>query len=101
EEIGRSLRRAADPADLRRAVRRHVELEEGLHDRGRDRIVAAAGAKRRHSALVVADREPESVTLEALVNDPGLDDRRHALTPSTLALRTASTTVRLSSGRPP
>src|SRR5690606_36532551 len=101
EKVRGRLRRATDAAYLRRAMRRHVELEEGLHDRGRDRVVPAAGAERRHPAFVVADREAERVPREALVDDPGLDDRRHAVTPCSLASCTASTTVRQSIGSPP
>ena len=69
QEIRRRLRRAADAAHLRDAVRRNVELEERLHDRRRDRVVPAAGAERRHAAFVVAHREPERVALEPLVHD--------------------------------
>ena len=37
------------------------ELPERVDDRGGDRVVAAAGAQRRHRALVVAHREAEVV----------------------------------------
>jgi hypothetical protein len=47
EEIGRRLRRAADAGELGDAVRRDVELEAGLDDGGRDRVVPAARAQRR------------------------------------------------------
>ena len=64
EEIGRRLGRAADARQLGDAVRRQVQLETGLHDRGADRIVAAAGAERRDRALVVATGEAERVRLQ-------------------------------------
>ena len=54
EEIGRRLRRAADAGNLGHAVRLDRQLEAGLDDRGGDRVVAAAGAQRRHRAFVVA-----------------------------------------------
>jgi hypothetical protein len=44
EEIGRRLRRAADARDLRHPMRLDGEVEAGLDDRRRDRVVAASGA---------------------------------------------------------
>ena len=61
EEIGRRLRRAADPRQLGDAMRLDVEVVERLDDRRRDRIVAAARAQRRDRALVVAARVAELV----------------------------------------
>src|SRR5258706_11834351 len=42
-------------------MRRQLELEAGLDDRGTDRIVAAAGAERGYRAFVVAPGEAQLV----------------------------------------
>src|SRR5262249_59252231 len=54
KEIGRCLRRAADAGEFRDSMRLDVQLETSLDEGPRDRVVAAAGAQRRHRALVVA-----------------------------------------------
>ena len=54
QEVRGRLRRAADAAHLRRAMRRKLELPQRLHERRGDGVVSAAGAERRHRALVVA-----------------------------------------------
>src|SRR6185437_9200893 len=61
EEISRGLGRTADARELRHAMRRQVELEARLDDRGGNRVMAAAGAQRRDCAFVVAMREAELV----------------------------------------
>ena len=71
QEVRRRLRRAADAAHLRGAVRRDVELPERLDERGGDRVVPAAGAERRHRAFVVALRQPERVLRRAKDGEPG------------------------------
>ena len=78
EEIGRRLRRAADPRQLRHPVRRQVELEAGLDQRRRDRIVPAPGAERRHRALVVAVGEAELVGRQLRVMEPRLEEVGHS-----------------------
>ena len=55
-EVRGRLRGAADATHLRRPVGRDVQLEEGLDDRGRHGVMAAAGAERRHRPLVIASR---------------------------------------------
>ena len=78
EEIGRRLRRAADPRQLGDAVRREVELEAGLDDRRGDRVVAAAGAERRDRALVVAVGEAELVLRQRRDGGIGFGDIGHS-----------------------
>ena len=51
EEVRGGLGRAADAAHLRHAVRRDVELPEGLDQRRGDRVVPAPGAERGHRRL--------------------------------------------------
>ena len=80
EEIVRRLRRAADAGELGDAMRLDRELEAGLDDGGRDRVVTAAGAQRRHRALVVAAREAERVLRQLGVSELGLDDVGHDAT---------------------
>src|SRR5262249_12108805 len=79
EEIGRRLRRAADAGELGHPVRLDVELEAGLDDRARDRVVAAPGAQRRYRALVVAVGIAERVLRQRRVVEFGLGDVGHAL----------------------
>ena len=62
------------PLSLATPVRRHGELEAGVHDRRGDRIVAAAGAERRHRPFVVAPGEAERVG-----RDRGMPELRLAL----------------------
>ncbi len=80
EEIGRRLRRAADARQLGDAVRLDRELEAGLDDRGRDRVVAAAGAQRRDRALVVAVGVAERILRQRGVVEFRLDDVGHDIT---------------------
>src|SRR5688572_19333954 len=107
EEVGRRLRRAADPAHLADLVRRDAQFPERAHDRRRDRVVAAAGAQRRHRALVVAAGQTDRVLLERGVMNLRLGNgRRHTVTSITaacrpIALRTPPTTVSALSGTPP
>ena len=61
QHVGRRLRRAADAAELGDPVRRQAQFEAGVDDRRADRVVAAAGAERRHRAFVVAVGEAERV----------------------------------------
>ena len=42
-------------------MRRQIELETRLDDRGADRIMAAAGAERGNRAFVIAPRETQLV----------------------------------------
>ncbi len=69
------------PRHLGHPVRRDVELEAGLDDRGGDRIVAAAGAQRGHAALVVAAGQAELVARRPRVGDLRLGDEGHAASP--------------------
>src|SRR5437879_5354614 len=64
KDVGRRLRGAANTAELRHAVGRKRKFETGAHDRRADRIMAAAGAERRHGPLVVAMGEAQRVHLE-------------------------------------
>ncbi len=80
EEIGRRLRRAADAGDLRDPMRLDRQLEARLDDRRGDRIVAAAGAQRRHRAFVVAMRVAERVLRQGRVVELGLGDIGHDTT---------------------
>src|SRR6185295_10169581 len=86
---------------LRDRVRRDIELEEGLHYRRGDRVVAASSAERGHAAFIVARREAERVALEARVNDLRLRNRGHAASPRAAACSSVSTTQRQSIGKPP
>src|SRR5581483_5098895 len=86
EEVGRRLGRAADARQLGDAVRLQIELEAGLHDRGADRIVAAAGAQRRDRSLVVAPGVAERVGRQLRVVELGLGDEGHGT-----ALRSGTT----------
>ena len=78
QEIGRRLRRAADPGQLRHLVRRDRQLPERLDDRRGDRVVPAAGTERRDRAFVVAPREPDGVLLQRRMVDFGFGDVGHA-----------------------
>ena len=77
EEIGRRLRRAADAGHLGDAVRRQVHLEAGFDQRGRDRVVPAARAQRRHGAFVVAPRQAERVLRQRRMMGGWLGDVAH------------------------
>ena len=61
-------------------MRRHVELEERLDDRARDRVVSAARAQRRHRAFVVAVRVTELVLGQVGVVQSGLGEVSHGAT---------------------
>src|SRR2546429_656266 len=80
EEVGRGLRRAADAGELGDAVRRHVELEERLDDRARDRVVPAARAQRRHRPFIVAVGVAELVLRKLGVVQSGLGEISHGAT---------------------
>src|SRR5690606_12708184 len=54
EEVVGRLGAAADAGKLGQPVRLDVELPAGLDDRGRDRVVPAAGAQRADLPFVVA-----------------------------------------------
>ena len=77
EHVSRRLRRAADAAELGDAVRRQRQLEAGAHDRRADRIVAAAGAERRHRPFVVAMGEAERIHFERRVMELRLGEIAH------------------------
>src|ERR1700733_5653132 len=64
EHIGRRLRRTADAAELGDTMGRQAEFVAGVNDRGADRIVATAGAKRRDGAFIVAMGEAEGMDLQ-------------------------------------
>ena len=81
EEVVGRLRRAADARELGDAVRLDVELPAGLHQRRRDRVVAAAGAQGRDLALVVAPREAELVARQGRVVQLRLGEVGHAASP--------------------
>src|SRR5262249_45486374 len=87
EEIGRRLRRAADAGELGHPVRLDIELETGLDDRARDRIVAAAGAQRRYRTFVVAMGIAERVLGQRRVMEFGLGDVGHGLRVLSSSLR--------------
>ena len=82
QKVGRRLRRAADAGELGDAMRRQVELETGVHDRRRDRVMAAAGAERGDRALVVAMREAERVLLDRGMAEFRLGKISHERAPS-------------------
>src|SRR5205807_2365806 len=69
-----------DAGELGHPVRLDVELEAGLDDGARDRIVAAAGAQRRYRALVVAVGVAERVLRQRRVVELGLCDIGHDTT---------------------
>jgi hypothetical protein len=77
EEVVGRLARAADAGELGDPVRLDVELPAGLHQRGRDRVVAAAGAQRRDRALVVAPQVADLVARERGVVEAGLGEVGH------------------------
>src|ERR1700751_5948318 len=56
------------------------QLEAGFDDRGRDRIVAAAGARRRDLSFVVAMGEAERVLLQARMMNFRFGDVGHGCT---------------------
>jgi hypothetical protein len=89
EEVVGRLARAADARELGDPVRLDVELPARLHDRGRDRVVAAAGAQRRDRALVVAPQVADLVARERRVVEPGLGDVGHLF-----ALRVVAAVIR-------
>jgi hypothetical protein len=80
EEVRRRLRRAADPRQLGHPVRRDRQVVEGLDDRRRDGVVAAAGAQRRHRPFVVAPGEAELVLRQVGVMQLGLGQVGHGAT---------------------
>ena len=61
EHVGRRLGGAADAAQLGDPMRRQAQFEAGVDDRGADRVMPAAGAKRRHRPFVVPVGEAERV----------------------------------------
>ena len=82
EKVGRGLRRAADPRQLRDPMGFDGQLKEGLDERAADRVVAAAGAERRDGALVVAAREAEVVDGGLGVIEFRFGDIGHGLNPA-------------------
>ena len=60
-------------------MRRQIELEAGLDDRGADRIVAAAGAQRGNRAFIVAPGEAQLVGRQLRVMELRLGDVGHKL----------------------
>jgi len=70
-KIVRGLGAAAITRELGDLVRQDVELEEGLDERRRDRVVAAAGAERRDLAFVVATGEAGLVLRQGRVVELG------------------------------
>src|SRR5690606_2715281 len=60
------------------AVRLDVQLPAGLDDRGRDGVVAAAGAKGRDRAFIVAAGEADRVAGQRGVGEFGLGQVGHA-----------------------
>src|SRR5262249_29509209 len=78
EEIVRRLGRTADSGKLGQPVGLDIELEAGVDDGGRNRIVAAAGAERRDRALVVAVGEAERIGGQARMAQLGLGDIGHS-----------------------
>ena len=95
EEIGRRLRRAADAGELGHPMRRDVELEAGLDDRARDRVVAAAGAQRRDRTLVVAMGVAERVLRQRRMVELGLGDVGHGRHSHDTTLRSGVTLRRI------
>ncbi len=63
-EVGRRLRGAADPRELRHPMRRNVQLPERLDDGRGHGVVAASGAQGGNGSLVVAPRQPQRIRLE-------------------------------------
>ncbi len=78
EEIVGRLRAAADAGELGDAVRLDIELPEGLDQRRRDRVVAAAGAQGADFSFVVAARVADLVLGEGRMVELGLEDVGHA-----------------------
>ena len=73
-EIRGGLRGAADAGELHQLFGPHIEPPAGLDDRGRDRIVPAAGAQRGHAAFVLTARHAERVGRQGGMGDFGLVD---------------------------
>src|SRR6185312_538521 len=99
EEIGRRLRRAANPGDFRHPVRLDRQFVASLDDRGGDRVVPAAGAQRRYRALVVAVGVAELVLRQVGMAEFRLGEIGHGWNPesrtrcSALAVHRRSGTV--------
>ena len=89
EEVGRRLRGASD-SELRDPVRRDRELEAGLDDRGRNRVVPAAGTERRHRAFVVAPGGFQRILGELGMVQLGLRDKSFRRLPACLAVEDRS-----------
>src|SRR4051812_12561844 len=79
EEVVGGLGAAADAGELGDAVGLDVEVEEGLDQRRRDGVVAAAGAQGAHLSFVVAAGVPDPVLGERGVVGLGLGDVGHRL----------------------
>ena len=112
QEIGRRLRRAADPRELRDLVGLDPHLVERVDDLLRDDVVAAAEAQRGLAALVAGLRQADVVRLRGgRSGRRRIRGRAHASSPPFCAseppardagasLRTPSITVVASRGRP-
>src|SRR5579884_4515933 len=72
EHVGRRLGRTADARDLGDTMRLDGELEAGLNDRRRDRVVSATGAQGGDRALIVAVRVAERVLGQGRMMELGL-----------------------------
>ena len=79
-EIGRRLGRTADTGHFRRTFGCQVQLPEGLHQRGRHRVMTAAGAQCRHHTFIVPDRQAQLVFGQVFV-DEGFRHGGHAASP--------------------
>src|SRR5262249_56086868 len=93
EEIGGGLGGAADAGELGDLIGLDAELVEAFDHALGDGVVAAAGAQRGLTPLIVEDLEAQAVDLPGGRRDGG------AHLPSWRM--TSSVTVRASSGRPP
>ena len=80
DEIRCGFGGTADPGQFDQHLRAHIKSPARIDDRGRDRIMPAAGAKRRHRALVVAMGVAELVLRQVGVMQAGLGKIGHGAT---------------------
>ena len=64
-EIGRALRRAADPAELRHALRFYSHFVHRIDDAFRNRVMSAAGAQRGLAAAIIDDLQSDAIRLRS------------------------------------
>src|SRR6185437_11610099 len=78
QEIGRRRGRTADARQFGHPVRLNGEFETGGDDGGRDRVMAATGAKGRDHAFVIAPCIAQLVFRQRGMAEPGFGDEGHS-----------------------